>query len=32
VTGRDALRAHMGAMVRGYLHEMHAGKPQAAAE
>jgi AcrR family transcriptional regulator len=30
--GREALRAHMSAMVLGYLHEMRAGAPQAAAE
>ena len=29
--GREALRAHMHAMVRGYLHEMRVGEPQAAA-
>jgi AcrR family transcriptional regulator len=29
--GREALRAHMGAMVLGYLHEMRAAEPQAAA-
>ena len=32
VIGRDALHADMGAMVRGYLQGMRAGKPQAAAE
>jgi AcrR family transcriptional regulator len=30
-TGREALRAHMCAMVLGYLHEMRAGEAQAAA-
>ncbi len=29
--GRAALRAHMGAMVLGYLHEMRAAEPQVAA-
>ena len=29
--GREALRAHMHAMVLGYLHEMRVGEPQAAA-
>ena len=28
---REALRAHMRAMVLGYLYEMRAGEPQAAA-
>jgi hypothetical protein len=29
--GREALRAHMCAMVLGYLHEMRAAEPQVAA-